>query len=141
MARIGCAVFKCTSSHSGKNGDEISKTADALYDDFAKAGVEVLYDDRDVRAERSSESDLLGIPKRIIVGKDAVHTGVFEVVNRATETVEKILRTERSSSNMARFSKIYSSVATSRLTRDHEYACLCARSRHRYQRALGGVGQ
>jgi prolyl-tRNA synthetase len=70
--------------------DEISKTADALYDDLVKTGVEVLYDDRDLRAgEKFAESDLLGIPKRIIVGKDAVATGVFEIVERATGTVVK----------------------------------------------------
>jgi prolyl-tRNA synthetase len=77
---------------SGKE-DDISKTADALYDDLVKAGVEVLYDDRDARAgEKFAESDLLGIPKRIVVGKDAVNTGEFEVVNRATGKVEKVPR-------------------------------------------------
>ncbi len=77
----------------GKPGDEISKTADALYNDLVKAGAEVLYDDRDLRAgEKFAESDLLGIPKRIVVGKDAVATGVFEVVSRASGAVEKMLR-------------------------------------------------
>ncbi|MBI2025550.1 prolyl-tRNA synthetase [Candidatus Kaiserbacteria bacterium] len=74
----------------GKDGDEISKTADALYADMTKAGIEVLYDDRDLRAgEKFAESDLLGIPKRIVVGKDAVASGEFEVVNRATREVVK----------------------------------------------------
>ncbi|OGG90876.1 prolyl-tRNA synthetase [Candidatus Kaiserbacteria bacterium RIFCSPLOWO2_12_FULL_54_10] len=74
----------------GRGNDDISKTADALYADMTKAGIEVLYDDRDARAgEKFAESDLLGIPKRIVVGKDAVETGEFEVVERATGTVEK----------------------------------------------------
>ena len=77
----------------GKAGDEIFKTADKLYSDLVKAGVEVLYDDRDLRAgEKFAESDLLGIPKRIVVGKDAVETGIFEVVNRATGEVTKVPR-------------------------------------------------
>jgi prolyl-tRNA synthetase len=77
----------------GKGDDEISKTADALYDDLVKAGAEVLYDDRDARAgEKFADSDLLGIPKRIVVGKDAVATGLFEVVIRATGAVEKVKR-------------------------------------------------
>jgi len=77
----------------GKDGDDISKTADALYNDLVKAGVEVLYDDRDARAgEKFAESDLIGIPKRIVVGKDAVATGEFEVVNRATGEVVKTPR-------------------------------------------------
>ncbi|MCR4334076.1 MAG: His/Gly/Thr/Pro-type tRNA ligase C-terminal domain-containing protein [Patescibacteria group bacterium] len=79
----------------GKNGDEISKTADALYDDLVKAGVKVLYDDREVRAgEKFAESDLLGIPKRIVVGKDAVASNEFEVVNRATGEAVKIPRAQ-----------------------------------------------
>ena len=74
----------------GKPGEEASKMADALYADLKKAGVEVLYDDRDLRAgEKFAESDLLGIPKRVVVGKDAVASGAFEVVDRATGTVEK----------------------------------------------------
>ncbi|OGG92795.1 prolyl-tRNA synthetase [Candidatus Kaiserbacteria bacterium RIFOXYD1_FULL_47_14] len=79
----------------GKSGDDISRIADALYDDLVKAGVEVLYDDRDVRAgEKFAESDLLGIPKRIVVGKEAVETEIFEVVNRATGKVSKTPRAE-----------------------------------------------
>jgi len=79
----------------GHDDDEVSKTADALYNDLVKAGVEVLYDDRDARAgEKFAESDLLGIPTRIVVGKDAVATGEFEVVERATGKVEKKSRAE-----------------------------------------------
>jgi prolyl-tRNA synthetase len=79
----------------GKLGDEVSKTADALYTDLMKAGTEVLYDDRDLRAgEKFAESDLLGIPTRIVVGKDAAATGVFEVVNRHTGAVLKKSRAE-----------------------------------------------
>jgi prolyl-tRNA synthetase len=75
----------------GKDNDEISKTADALYGDLVKAGVDVLYDDRDLRAgEKFAESDLLGIPKRIVVGKEAAATGVFEVVERATGKISKV---------------------------------------------------
>lgn len=74
----------------GHGDDEVSKAADALYADLQKAGVEALYDDRDLRAgEKFAESDLLGIPVRIVVGKDAVATGQFEVVDRATGAVEK----------------------------------------------------
>ncbi|MHB8860194.1 MAG: aminoacyl--tRNA ligase-related protein [Minisyncoccota bacterium] len=77
----------------GREGDEISKLADELYEEMTKAGVEVLYDDRDLRAgEKFAESDLLGIPKRIVVGKEAVATGTFEVVDRATGVVEKMSR-------------------------------------------------
>ena len=79
----------------GKLGDEASKTADALYEDFMKRGIDVLYDDRDISAgQKFAESDLLGIPQRIIVGKDAVTKGVFEVVHRATGEVVTKMREE-----------------------------------------------
>lgn len=79
----------------GKKGDDISHTADELYDDLVKAGVEVLYDDRDLSAgQKFAESDLLGITKRIVVGREAVATDVFEVIHRATGAVEKVARAE-----------------------------------------------
>ena len=79
----------------GKDGDEAAQMADALYDEMTAAGIEVLYDDRDARAgEKFAESDLLGMPKRIVVGRDAVATGAFEVVDRATGAVSKRSREE-----------------------------------------------
>lgn len=77
----------------GKAGDEAAAAADALYDELAKAGIETLYDDRDMSAgQKFAESDLLGMPSRIVVGKEAASTGVFEVIERATGAVEKLAR-------------------------------------------------
>ena len=79
----------------GHDGDEVSKTAEQLYAALTEKGIEVLYDDRDVRAgEKFAESDLLGMPYRIVVGKDAVANGAFEVVTRATGEVAKKTREE-----------------------------------------------
>jgi prolyl-tRNA synthetase len=59
--------------------------ADALYEELIAAGIEPLYDDRDARAgEKLADSDLIGIPTRIIVGKSTIESGELEVVNRAT---------------------------------------------------------
>lgn len=89
------APFKTHLISLGRDGDEVSKVADGLYDDLLKAGVEALYDDRDLRAgEKFAESDLIGIPRRIVVGKDAVASGEFEVVDRATGAVVKKSRAE-----------------------------------------------
>ena len=77
----------------GKSGDEAAKMADALYGEMTAAGIDVLYDDRDLRAgEKFAESDLLGMPKRIVVGKDAVATGLFELTDRATGAMTKVSR-------------------------------------------------
>lgn len=76
----------------GKRGDDgILRAADALYDDLTRAGVEVLYDDRDVSAgQKFAESDLLGLPVRVVVGKEAAHSGAFEAIDRASGAVEKL---------------------------------------------------
>jgi prolyl-tRNA synthetase len=89
------APFKYHLVSLGQKGDEISKAADELYTDLVNAGIEVLYDDRDVRAgEKFADSELLGMPYRIIVGKEAAASEIFEVVNRATGAIEKKSRAE-----------------------------------------------
>jgi prolyl-tRNA synthetase len=75
------------------NDETVVAYADALYEELIAAGVEPLYDDRDVRAgEKLADADLIGIPTRIIVGKDTIANGELEVVNRATGEVKKIAR-------------------------------------------------
>lgn len=76
--------------------DEASKKiADDLYVDFEKKGTTVLYDDRSVRAgEKFADSDLIGIPWRVNVGKETAATGLVELVNRATGEMKKISREE-----------------------------------------------
>lgn len=72
---------------------EVVAFADALYDDLKKKGVEVLYDDRDVRAgEKFADSDLMGIPQRIVIGKNVLETDEIEVVDRTTGEVQKLSR-------------------------------------------------
>ncbi len=79
----------------GRDGDDVSKLADELYAELVAKGVEVLYDDRDARAgEKFADSDLIGIPKRIVVGKEALASGVFEVVSRKTGEVSVIPRAQ-----------------------------------------------
>lgn len=66
--------------------------ADALYGELSGRA---LYDDRDVRAgEKFADSDLIGIPWRINVGKETAATGMVELVNRKTGEVKKISREE-----------------------------------------------
>ena len=95
VAPFSVHLVSLPAGRQGSGIDEVCKAADALYDDLVQAGIEVLYDDRDARAgEKFAESDLLGIPQRIVVGKDAVATGTFEVVSRATGEVTKKSRAE-----------------------------------------------
>jgi prolyl-tRNA synthetase len=65
--------------------DEVQKEADRLYELLQEHGIEVLYDDRDVRAgEKFADSDLIGIPTRLIVSEKTIASGGVEVVDRAS---------------------------------------------------------
>ena len=73
--------------------EEVVAHADALYETLTEQGIETLYDDRDVRAgEKFADSDLLGIPVRIVVSQNTLTEGQLEVVVRATG--EKKMQTE-----------------------------------------------
>ena len=57
--------------------------ADNLYDALQKAGVEVIYDDRDIRAGAMfADADLLGVPVRVVVGPKNLKNGQVELVTR-----------------------------------------------------------
>ena len=64
---------------------ELKDFADGIYQGLLDRGVETLYDDRTARAgEKFADSDLMGLPYRVIVGKRTKEEGKFEVVVRAT---------------------------------------------------------
>ena len=63
--------------------EEVRAYADKLYEDLQNAGIEVIYDDRSVRAGvMFADADLLGIPLRIIVSPKNMKQGVVEVASR-----------------------------------------------------------
>lgn len=81
-------------SLAGNDGD-LAKLADDLYEEMTNEGMSVLYDDRDARAgEKFADADLIGIPYRVVVGKETKASGRFEMVNRATGEVSTLLREE-----------------------------------------------
>ncbi|MEX0910024.1 MAG: aminoacyl--tRNA ligase-related protein [Candidatus Paceibacterota bacterium] len=68
--------------------EELNALAEKVYEALSKAGVEVLFDDRDLGAgEKFADSDLIGIPHRIIIGKKSLETGKLEYVDRRTSSV------------------------------------------------------
>ena len=74
---------------------KVKETAEALYDKLAKLGVEVLYDDRGARAgEKFNDSDLIGIPLRIVVGEKGIEKGELEIKERKTGKVSMIKEKE-----------------------------------------------
>src|SRR3989338_2263240 len=69
---------------SGGNKDVVAE-ADRLYELLAEHGIETLYDDRDLRAgEKFADSDLLGIPTRLVVSERTLAEGGVEAVSRET---------------------------------------------------------
>ncbi len=75
--------------------DKIKNSANDLYSDLSKKGIEVLYDDRqDMSAgEKFADADLIGIPYRIVVSKRTLADGGYEVKKRK-EKNEKIISKE-----------------------------------------------
>lgn len=63
----------------------VVKAADGLYERLTGAGIQVLYDDRDLRAgEKFADADLLGIPYRLVISAKTVDAGHVELKHRAT---------------------------------------------------------
>lgn len=79
------APFKIHLVELSGGDTELKDEADGLYNTLKEQGVEVLYDDRDVRAgEKFNDSDLLGMPYRVVVSKKTKEEGKYEVVVRKT---------------------------------------------------------
>ena len=70
---------------------KITDAANALYESLLKEGVEVLYDDRDVRpGEKFADADLIGIPYRVVLSEKTVSAGKIEVKKRTDTDVELV---------------------------------------------------
>jgi prolyl-tRNA synthetase len=58
---------------------------------LVRAGIDVLYDDRDERAGvKFNDADLLGMPLRVAVGERGIKNGVVELKRRGESEVENI---------------------------------------------------
>ncbi len=74
----------------------LSKNEEAqnIYDDLVKNDVEALYDDREISAgEKFADSDLIGIPYRIVISKKSLENGGVEIKKR-NEKESKIIKIE-----------------------------------------------
>jgi prolyl-tRNA synthetase len=70
----------------GGNADMIAE-ADRIYEILREHDIEVLYDDRDVRAgEKFADADLIGIPTRLVVSEKAISAGGVELSFRTGGT-------------------------------------------------------
>ena len=65
--------------------------ADDVYEALMEKGIEVLYDDRNMRAgEKFADADLIGISTQVVVGDKSLESKKLEVKDRATGEVGKM---------------------------------------------------
>src|SRR3989344_5333311 len=70
---------------------ESKELADEMYKTFISQGIEVLYDDRDLRAgEKFADADLIGIPTQVLIGARTLESKMLEVKDRATGEVNEM---------------------------------------------------
>lgn len=87
------APFKVHLIELGQDKKEVHAEALELYKKLTDKGISVLFDDRDMRAgEKFADSDLIGIPLRVVVSEKTILAGGVEVKKR-TEDKVKILTT------------------------------------------------
>jgi prolyl-tRNA synthetase len=73
-----------------QKSERVQRAADSLYDEFRAAGVDVLLDDRDARpGVKFADSELIGIPHRLVIGERGLSAGNLEYRHRReTESTE-----------------------------------------------------
>ena len=71
----------------------VRSVADDIYVQLQKKGIEVIYDDRDVRAGvMFSDADLLGVPIRIVVSPRSLAENLVELSTRDKKVNRKVLK-------------------------------------------------
>ena len=77
------------------NDEAVMEAASEVYEGLKKEGVEVLMDDRDVRAGfKFKDADLIGIPVSVVVGEKNIKEGLVEIKLRRTGEAYRVSRDE-----------------------------------------------
>jgi prolyl-tRNA synthetase len=80
---INIAPFEVIITSIG-NDDNITETAEKIHEQLTEAGIDCLWDDRDLRGGvKFKDADLIGIPLRITIGKKSLEQGCVEIKLRA----------------------------------------------------------
>lgn len=70
---------------------DVATEAEELYQTLSDEGIEVLYDDRDVRpGDKFADADLMGIPIRLVLSPKTVADSMVELKKRTTDEIELI---------------------------------------------------
>jgi prolyl-tRNA synthetase len=72
-------------------GEDGVKQANTVYDSLLEAGVDVIYDDRDISpGAKLADADLIGVPIRVVASQRTAKDGVLEVKTRAVDDKEML---------------------------------------------------
>ncbi|PJE74388.1 MAG: prolyl-tRNA synthetase, partial [Candidatus Taylorbacteria bacterium CG10_big_fil_rev_8_21_14_0_10_41_48] len=75
--------------------EEVNTESDRIYEILKENNIEVLYDDRGVRAgEKFADSDLIGIPSRVVVSEKTISEGGVELIDRKDGGVQFVPESE-----------------------------------------------
>ena len=75
--------------------DNVREAAEALYAELTDSGLEVLFDDRDVRpGVKFADAELLGIPHRLVVSDRGLEAGQLEYRHRRDDESRDLKREE-----------------------------------------------
>jgi len=76
---------------NAKKSHRVREAAEKLYAELTEAGVEVLYDDRNVRpGVMFNDMELIGIPHRVVIGERGLDKGLLEYRQRMAPENEDI---------------------------------------------------
>ena len=68
---------------NAKKSYRVREAAEKLYAELIEAGVEVFYDDRDLRpGVMFNDMELIGIPHRVVIGERGLDSGALEYRRR-----------------------------------------------------------
>ncbi len=74
-----------------KKSEQVQSTCEHLYSKLQDAGIEVLFDDRDLRAGLMfADHELMGIPHRIVIGDRGLKEGNIEYKGRADADSQQV---------------------------------------------------
>jgi prolyl-tRNA synthetase len=76
-----------------KNDATVTAAAEALYNDLAARGVDVVLDDRGLRpGQMFADIELIGLPHRVVVSERGLSAGIFEYRARSAAESENLSR-------------------------------------------------
>ncbi|MFH1645450.1 MAG: proline--tRNA ligase [Candidatus Omnitrophota bacterium] len=79
------APYKVALLSVGKTDEKVSSACEKLYKELQDAGIEVLYDEREMSPGiKFKDADLIGIPYQLVIGAKSLAKGIAEIKNRKT---------------------------------------------------------